>query len=123
MDDKYLDVLKSISNRGDASLKQSQELQRQRDKTKMMTNNAPRPVKPKSSGTVMSKNVQRNVTPPPRAAQVMKPRNKTFFDLVEKSRTLDKRIKQSRKDGRDVKDRLQDLEEFSKISEEMENID
>ena len=53
----------------------------------------------------------------------MKPRNKTFFDLVEKSRTLDKRIKQSRKDGRDVKDRLQDLEEFSKISEEMENID
>ena len=123
MDDKYLDVLKSISNRVDASLKQSQELQRQREKTKMMTNNAPRPVKPKSSGTVMSKNVQRNVTPPPRAAQVMKPRNKTFFDLVEKSRTLDKRIKQSRKDGRDVKDRLQDLEEFSKISEEMENID
>ena len=123
MDDKYLDVLKSISNRVDASLKQSQELQRQREKTKMMTNNAPRPVKPKSSGTVMSKNVQRNVTPPPRAAQVMKPRNKTFFDLVEKSRALDKRIKQSRKDGRDVKDRLQDLEEFSKISEEMENID
>ena len=123
MDDKYLDVLKSISNRVDASLKQSQELQRQREKTKLMTNNAPRPVKPKSSGTVMSKNVQRNVTPPPRAAQVMKPRNKTFFDLVEKSRTLDKRIKQSRKDGRDVKDRLQDLEEFSKISEEMENID
>ena len=123
MDDKYLDVLKSISNRVDASLKQSQELQRQREKTKMMTNNAPRPVKPKSSGTVMSKNVQRNVTPPPRAAQVMKPRNKTFFDLVEKSRALDKKIKQSRKDGRDVKDRLQDLEEFSKISEEMENID
>lgn len=123
MDDKYLDVLKSISNRVDASLKQSQELQRQREKTKLMTNNAPRPVKPKSSGTVMSKNVQRNVTPPPRAAQVMKPRNKTFFDLVEKSRALDKRIKQSRKDGRDVKDRLQDLEEFSKISEEMENID
>mgnify|MGYP003117363455 FL=1 len=123
MDDKYLDVLKSISNRVDASLKQSQELQRQREKTKMMTNNAPRPVKPKSSGTVMSKNVQRSVTPPPRAAQVMKPRNKTFFDLVEKSRALDKRIKQSRKDGRDVKDRLQDLEEFSKISEEMENID
>ena len=123
MDDKYLDVLKSISNRVDASLKQSQELQRQREKTKLMTNNAPRPVKPKSSGTVMSKNVQRSVTPPPRAAQVMKPRNKTFFDLVEKSRTLDKRIKQSRKDGRDVKDRLQDLEEFSKISEEMENID
>ena len=123
MDDKYLDVLKNISNNVDASLKQSQELQRQREKTKMMTNNAPRPVKPKSSGTVMSKNVQRNVTPPPRAAQVMKPRNKTFFDLVEKSRALDKRIKQSRKDGRDVKDRLQDLEEFSKISEEMENID
>ena len=123
MDDKYLDVLKSISNRVDASLKQSEELQRQREKTKLMTNNAPRPVKPKSSGTVMSKNVQRNVTPPPRAAQVMKPRNKTFFDLVEKSRALDKRIKQSRKDGRDVKDRLQDLEEFSKISEEMENID
>ena len=123
MDDKYLDVLKSISNRVDASLKQSQELQQQRAKTKLMTNNAPRPVKPKSSGTVMSKNVQRNVTPPPRAAQVMKPRNKTFFDLVEKSRALDKRIKQSRKDGRDVKDRLQDLEEFSKISEEMENID
>lgn len=123
MDDKYLDVLKSISNRVDASLKQSQELQRQREKTKLMTNNAPRPVKPKSSGTVMSKNVQRSVTPPPRAAQVMKPRNKTFFDLVEKSRALDKRIKQSRKDGRDVKDRLQDLEEFSKISEEMENID
>ena len=71
----------------------------------------------------MSKNVQRNVTPPPRAAQVMKPRNKTFFDLVEKSRALDKKIKQSRKDGRDVKERLQDLEEFSKISEEMENID
>ena len=123
MDDKYLDVLKNISNNVDASLKQSQELQRQREKTKLMTNNAPRPVKPKSSGTVMSKNVQRNVTPPPRAAQVMKPRNKTFFDLVEKSRALDKRIKQSRKDGRDVKDRLQDLEEFSKISEEMENID
>ena len=123
MDDKYLDVLKNISNNVDASLKQSQELQRQREKTKMMTNNAPRPVKPKSSGTVMSKNVQRNVTPPPRAAQVMKPRNKTFFDLVEKSRALDKRIKQSRKDGQDVKDRLQDLEEFSKISEEMENID
>ena len=123
MDDKYLDILKNISNNVDASLKQSQELQRQREKTKMMTNNAPRPVKPKSSGTVMSKNVQRNVTPPPRATQVMKPRNKTFFDLVEKSRTLDKRIKQSRKDGRDVKDRLQDLEEFSKISEEMENID
>jgi len=123
VDDKYLDVLKSISNRVDASLKQSQELQRQREKTKLMTNNAPRPVKPKSSGTVMSKNVQRSVTPPPRAAQVMKPRNKTFFDLVEKSRALDKRIKQSRKDGRDVKDRLQDLEEFSKISEEMENID
>ena len=123
MDDKYLDVLKSISNRVDASLKQSQELQRQREKTKLMTNNAPRPVKPKSSGTVMSKNVQRSVTPPPRAAQVMKPRNKTFFDLVEKSRALDKKIKQSRKDGRDVKDRLQDLEEFSKISEEMENID
>ena len=123
MDDKYLDILKNISNNVDASLKQSQELQRQREKTKLMTNNAPRPVKPKSSGTVMSKNVQRNVTPPPRAAQVMKPRNKTFFDLVEKSRTLDKRIKQSRKDGRDVKDRLQDLEEFSKISEEMENID
>ena len=123
MDDKYLDILKNISNNVDASLKQSQELQRQREKTKMMTNNAPRPIKPKSSGTVMSKNVQRNVTPPPRAAQVMKPRNKTFFDLVEKSRALDKRIKQSRKDGRDVKDRLQDLEEFSKISEEMENID
>ena len=123
MDDKYLDVLKNISNNVDASLKQSQELQRQREKTKMMTNNAPRPVKPKSSGTVMSKNVQRNVTPPPRAAQVMKPRNKTFFDLVEKSRALDKKIKQSRKDGRDVKERLQDLEEFSKISEEMENID
>ena len=50
MDDKYLDVLKSISNRVDASLKQSQELQRQREKTKLMTNNAPRPVKPKSSG-------------------------------------------------------------------------
>ena len=123
MDDKYLDVLKNISNNVDASIKQSQELQRQREKTKLMTNNAPRPVKPKSSGTVMSKNVQRSVTPPPRAAQVMKPRNKTFFDLVEKSRALDKRIKQSRKDGRDVKDRLQDLEEFSKISEEMENID
>ena len=59
MDDKYLDVLKSISNRVDASLKQSQELQRQREKTKMMTNNAPRPVKPKSRGTLMSKNVQR----------------------------------------------------------------
>ena len=123
MDDKYLDVLKNISNNVDASLKQSQELQRQREKTKMMTNNAPRPVKPKSSGTVMSKNVQRNVTPPPRAAQVMKPRNKTFFDLVEKSRALDKKIKQSRKDGREIKERLQDLEEFSKISEEMENID
>ena len=43
--------------------------------------------------------------------------------MVEKSRALDKKIKQSRKDGRDVKERLQDLEEFSKISEEMENID
>mgnify|MGYP001337435006 CR=1 FL=1 len=36
---------------------------------------------------------------------------------------LDKRIKQSRRDGKEAKDRLQDLEEFSKISEEMENLD
>ena len=112
MEDDFMNEYKSISNRVNQVIKEADEMR----KAKRSARPANKVVRPTNNGP-------RPVVNAPRATATLKPRNRTFYDLVQKSRTLDQRIKQSRKAGKDVKDRIQDLEEFSKISEEMEKID
>ena len=112
MDDKIFDEYKSISRQVDKIVKEGRKVMPKKNFNKgrpLPSKQAARPVQP--------------IVNAPRATATLEPRNRTFYDLVQKSRTLDQRIKQSRKAGKDVKDRIQDLEEFSKISEEMENVD
>lgn len=62
------------------------------------------------------------VATPPRDA-MLKRRSDTFYDVVQKSRELDKRIKQHRLNNKPVNERIADLEEFHKLSQKMEEID
>ena len=119
MKDDFLDEYQSISKRVNQVIKEANEMR----STKSVPRSANKVLQPTNKGPRPGVKGTRPVVQAPRSANLLKPRRRTFFDLVEKSRALDKKIKQSRKDGRDVKERLQDLEEFSKISEEMENID
>ena len=126
MDDKTFEEYQSISRRVNQVIKEG-EASRSTFKKQPIKKNGnviaarSRPLTNKQNAALNV--VRKQIAQPPRQTNVLKPKNKTFFDLVEKSRALDKRIKQSRRDGKEAKDRLQDLEEFSKISEEMENLD
>ena len=121
MEDKIFNEIKNISNRVDKNLHEMrQQQERSAKRNPRATKQVTRPVKKVTRPT---NNGPKPVVQAPRSANLLKPRSKSFFDLVEKSRALDREIKQSRKDGKDAKERLQALEEFSKISEEMENID
>ena len=66
-------------------------------------------------------NAQQVATPPRDA--MLKRRSDTFYDVVQKSRELDKRIKQHRLNNKPVNERIADLEEFHKLSQKMEEID
>ena len=68
------------------------------------------------------RNLQNNKVVAPPANTMLNRRTDSFYDLVQKSRELDKRIKAHRDNKKPLNERIEDLEEFHKLSQKMEDV-